>query len=222
MADNGFKVNKSLNLNPQTATPGNPIDGDVYYDSTIGSFAYYHSNNWASLDSIGALTTSANMTSAQFVPSIVQNSVIRLTGSGGNVHGIASSFSAKRITVYNNSSATVWFKYESATETTANNRIRTPTNADMALVVGEIAQFLYDVVQNRWLLVSISSLASSQLPATTSTNGIVTLHQASPTPMAPVVLTDGDLNTANGVVGLDANKAAIINVAVASLSLIHI
>lgn len=210
MADNGFKVNKSLNLNPQTAQPANAIDGDVYYDSSVGTFAYYHSGSWANLDSIGALATSANMTSAQFIPSVIVNSVIRLTGSAASVHGMSASFSAKRLIFYNNSSGNINLIYESATEVTANNRIHTPTGGNMVLVPGEIAQFMYDVLQNRWLLVSISSGASAQVVATTTNNGIVTLHQASATPTTPNVLTDGDLNTANGVVGLNANKAAVI------------
>ena len=37
MAQNGFKVNKSLNLNPQASAPVNPVDGDVYFDSTAAS-----------------------------------------------------------------------------------------------------------------------------------------------------------------------------------------
>lgn len=46
--------------------------------------------------------------------------------------------------------------------------------------------------------------------ATTTAVGAVKLHQASLTPAAPVALTDGDLNTATGVLGLDANKSASI------------
>ncbi len=41
--------------------------------------------------------------------------------------------------------------------------------------------------------------------ATTSSTGIVQLHQASLTPLSPVVLTDGDLGTAEGVVAFNGN-----------------
>lgn len=211
MADNSFKVNKSINLNPQSAQPGNPADGDIYYDSSVGSFIYYHNGFWANVDSVGAVATSANMTSAQFTPGLVQNSIIRLTGStAGNIHGISSSFSAKRLTIYNNSTALMIVKFQSATEPTSNNRIVTPTAGDLNLIAGEIAQFVYDVVANRWALVSISSNAGAQLPASTTAMGLVKLHQAATTPSSPIVISDGDLNTPNGVVGLDANTAATI------------
>src|SRR5438309_551032 len=104
MADNGFKVNKSLNLNPQSSAPANPVDGDSYYDSTIGSFVYYHLGSWANIDSVVAITAVASMTSSLFTPAVVQNSVVRLTGStAGSIYGMSSSFSAKRLTIYNNS-----------------------------------------------------------------------------------------------------------------------
>jgi len=210
MADNSFKVNKSLNLNPQTAASANPVSGDVYFDSTIGSFVYYNSSSWASLDAIGAVVSSADMTSSLFTAAKVQNSVIRLTGSGGNIHGLTASFSAKKLVIYNNTSGVVILKYQSATEVTANNRILTTTGGDLNLVAGEIGSFIYDVVQNRWLLVAVSSNAGASIVSTISNNGIVTLHAASATPSTPKVLTDGDFNAANGVVALDGNKVARI------------
>lgn len=46
--------------------------------------------------------------------------------------------------------------------------------------------------------------------ATTTTVGTVKLHDASLTPATPVVYSDGSINVANGIVGLDANKTATI------------
>ncbi len=212
MADNGFKINKSVNLNPQAGAPTNPINGDFYYDSSIGSFAYYHDGSWANFDSVGSVTSVLWMTGALFTPDIVRNSVIKVTGAAALSHlaGISSSFSAKRISVYNAGAYTIVVEPEDGAEATANNRILTPTGGSMNLVAGEMAVFTYDVVATRWLLVSISSNAGAQVIATTSNPGLVTLHATSLLPMDGVVLSDGDLNAANGVVGLDADKAATI------------
>lgn len=212
MADNGFKINKSANFNPQNGTPANPVDGDFFYDAIAQSFAYYHNGSWANFDSIGTVAATEPMTSAQFTPALVRNSIIKITGGSTPKHldGISSSFSGKTIKIYNAGTSYITVEHEDVAEPTANNRIRTPTAGDMNLIAGEIATFTYDVIQNRWLLVSISSQAGAQLIATTSSPGIVTLHQASTIPADGIVLSDGDLNTANGVIGLDANRAASI------------
>jgi len=212
MADNGFKINKSANFNPQAGTPANPVDGDFFYDSVAQSFVYYHNGSWANFDSVGSVASVLWLTGAQFTPSIVRNSVVRVTGGVLTSHlaGISASFSAKQITVYNAGTALIVVEPEDAMESTANNRIRTPTGGSMNLIAGEVAVFTYDVILNRWLLVSISSNAGAQVIATISNPGLVTLHQPSLFPLDGIVLSDGDLNTANGVVGLDANRAATI------------
>lgn len=224
MADNSYKINKSVNLNPQAGVPANPINGDFYYDSTFQSFAYYHNGSWANFDSVGIVTATDPMTSAQFTPAIVRNSVVKITGAVAPKHiaGISSSFSAKRLTIYNGGTSYITVEHENGSEATANNRIHTPTAGDMNLIAGEVAVFTYDVVANRWLLVSISSQGGAQLIATTTSPGIVTLHQASTIPADGIVLSDGDLNTATGVVGLDANRAATIAAPLASVTALNI
>ena len=209
MADNGFKINKSVNLNPQSSAPSNPADGDMYYDSTAQSFAYYHNEAWAYVDSVGTVPSTLWLTSEHFTPEVVRNSVIKVTDGTvlSNLVGISSSFSAKKITVYNAGTATIVVQPEHTTENTANNRIRTPTGGNMNLVAGEVAVFMYDVASSRWLLVSISSAAGAQVIATTANPGLVTLHAVS---ASGIVLSDGDINAANGVVGLNANKAVTI------------
>jgi hypothetical protein len=211
MANNSFKINKSVNFNPQPGTPANPVDGDFFYDSVAQSFAYYHNGSWANFDSVGAVAAQATMTGAQFTPAIVRNSIIKITGTGPtNICGFSSSFSGKTISIYNATNTFIVVEYQSGSEPTTNNRILTPSGGNMNIVAGEIAVFTYDVVTNRWLLVSISSQAGAQIPASTTNNGIVTLHRTSTTPTAPVVLCAEDLNAVSGVVGLDANKAASI------------
>lgn len=213
MADNSFKINKSANFNPQPGLPANPVDGDFYYDGNIQSFVYFHNGKWANFDSVGVVTATDPMTSAQFTPAIVQNSVIKVMGGTTPTHltGISASFSAKEITVYNGGTSYITVEHEDASEPTANNRIHTPTAGDMNLIAGEVAKFVYDIVQNRWLLVSISSQAGAQLLATTTSPGIVTLHQASLFPFDGIVFSDGDKDTATGIVGLDVNKAVSLN-----------
>lgn len=212
MADNGYKINKSLNLNPQVSAPANPVDGDFYYDSTAQSFAYYHNGSWANFDSVGTVASTLWLTSTSFTPTVVRNSVVKVTGGTTPTHlaGMSSSFSAKRITIYNAGTDIIIVEPEDANELTSNNRIVTPTGGSMNLIAGEVAVFTYDVSASRWLLVSISSQAGAQVIATTVNPGLVTLHQASLLPLDGVVLSDGDLNTANGVVGLDTNRAATI------------
>lgn len=51
---------------------------------------------------------------------------------------------------------------------------------------------------------------ASFVTATPTSMGIVKLHQASLTPLSPSALTDGDINTATGVLGLNANKQSTI------------
>lgn len=212
MANNGFKINKSVNFNPQNGLPANPVNGDFCYDGIAQSFAHYHEGSWTYLDSVGSVTDQLWLTSSDFTPTIVRNSFIKVEDAVALSHlaGISASYSAKHITVYNAGAFTIVVEPEDANEPTANNRIMTPTGGSMNLVAGEVAVFVYDIVQTRWLLVSISSNAGAQVIATTSNPGLVTLHQASLFPLDGVVLSDGDLNTANGVVGLDANRAATI------------
>jgi len=224
MADNGFKINKSVNLNPQAGTPSNPVDGDIYYDSVIQSFAYYHNGAWANFDSVGTVASTLWLTSAHLTPAIVRNSIVKITGGGVLSHlaGISASFSGRTISIYNAGTATIVVEPNDANEATVNNRIQTPTGGSMNLVAGEIAVFTYDVVASRWLLVSISSNAGAQVIATTSNPGLVTLHQASLLPLDGVVLSDGDLNTANGVVGLNANRAVNIAAPLSSVTAVTI
>lgn len=212
MADNGFKINKSANFNPQTTAPSNPVDGDFYYDSTVQTFSYYHNGSWANFDSVGSVASVLWLTSVHFTPAIVRNSLVKVTGAAALSHlaGISASFSAKKITIYNAGTFNIVVEPNDANELTANNRIQTPTGGSMNLVPGEVAVFTYDVVATRWLLVSISSQAGAQVISTIANPGLVTLHQASLLPLDGVVLSDGDLNTANGVVGLDANKMVVL------------
>jgi hypothetical protein len=187
MADHGTKISRSINLNPQSAEPTNPENGDIYYNSTVQSFVYYSQGVWANVDSIGSVASSASMTSSLFTPAVVRHSVVRLTGAGGNLHGMSASFTAKKVTLYNNSSGSITIQHQSATELTSNNRIITPIAGNMTLIAGEIAQFVYDSTQLRWLLVSVGSGAGAYLPATTTTTGIVVLNQAPVDAAAPKV-----------------------------------
>ena len=113
MATNGYKINKSINLNPQATAPVSPTSGDMYYDASIGSFVYYGASAWANLDSIGSVVSADSMTSSLFTPAVVQNSVVRLTGEGGVLHGMSASFTAKRLTVYNNTGGSVTIVHDS-------------------------------------------------------------------------------------------------------------
>jgi hypothetical protein len=211
MADNSYKIQKSLNLTPQSSSPANPTDGDIYFDASIGSFVFYHGGAWASKEAVGSVAAATSMTGALFTPSVVQNSVVRLTGTtAGSVHGMTSSFSGKMLCIYNNTTQTQIIKHQSGLEPTSNNRIVTPTAADISLVAGEIVTFVYDVFASRWALVSIGSNTAASAPATTTSLGLVKLHSIPADPANPFVLIDGDIGAADGVVGLDSNQSILV------------
>lgn len=46
-----FKVDKGLKFRPRASAPSNPVDGDVYYDSTLGKFRFYQDGAWLNLGS---------------------------------------------------------------------------------------------------------------------------------------------------------------------------
>jgi len=49
MATNFFKVNRGITLAVLSSPPANPINGDIYYDSTLNSFQFYEAGAWVSL-----------------------------------------------------------------------------------------------------------------------------------------------------------------------------
>lgn len=57
MANNAFKVDKSLNLRPQSGTPANGVNGDIYYDSSLNKFRKYENGAWSDLAGAGTSTT---------------------------------------------------------------------------------------------------------------------------------------------------------------------
>lgn len=53
MAQNSFKIEKSLGLKPQTTAPPSPEDGDIYYDSTLNQLRAYVDGEWISISEPG-------------------------------------------------------------------------------------------------------------------------------------------------------------------------
>lgn len=48
MANNFFKVGRGLSLIGQTSAPSNPVNGDIYYDTTLNLFQKYENGAWGS------------------------------------------------------------------------------------------------------------------------------------------------------------------------------
>lgn len=218
MADNSFRINSSLNLNPQIAVPTNPVAGDVYYDATAGSFVYRMNGAWGNANSSTSIASAASMTSSLFTPSVVQHAMVRLLGSASHVvHGMSASFNTKKLILWNGGPGSVTIQHNSATELTANNRIVTPIAGNMTLVSGEVAQFIYDAPQLRWMLVSVGSGAGAYAPATTTTTGIVKLNFTPVNPAAPEVVTTDSAGQAvvNGLVSGSAGTG-VINIGLSS------
>ena len=90
MADSLYRVNRGITLNPQSSAPSNPTNGDVYYDSTQGTFAFYDNGFWINLASRQDVASAASLTSANFTATIVANSLIRITGAtASTIYGIS-------------------------------------------------------------------------------------------------------------------------------------
>lgn len=199
MADNSFRVAKSLALTAQTTAPSNPSDGDIYYDSVIGSLREYHSGFWSNFSSKTDIASAANYDSSTFTAAATANTVVKLTGStSGHIHGMISNHDMKQFFIYNDSSATQVIKYQSGTEATPANRIVTSTAGDVNLTAGQIAQFFYDIEQNRWVLFTTTGGLNTQIIATDAVLGVVQLSYAAGTPSDPLVAP------------LDANNAMFV------------
>ena len=157
MSDSAFRVNRGLTLNPQVSAPANPTNGDIYYDSTRNSFVQYNNGFWQDAASKSDIASAADLTSAQLTASVVQSSMVKLTGStSGNIHGLAASSGAKQVLLYNGSTAAMVVKYQSVTEGTAANRITTYNAGDINLLAGQSAIFIYDVTASTWILATVS------------------------------------------------------------------
>src|ERR1035437_1049439 len=155
MSDNNFRVNRGLNLNPQFSVPANPVNGDAYYDAILGTFVFYDNGFWVNLASRVDVASATDITSSTLNSAIVQNSLIRITGSTAtNLDGLAASTDGKQVIIYNQSSSTVTIKNQSVTELTAANRITTPAAVDITLTAGQAITLVYDASAATWVSAS--------------------------------------------------------------------
>lgn len=53
MGSNFLKVSKGINFKAQASPPSDPMNGDVYFDETLGSLRSYKNGTWISLDEPG-------------------------------------------------------------------------------------------------------------------------------------------------------------------------
>lgn len=68
MADNSFRIDKSVSLAPQASAPANPRNGDIYYNTTLG-FQRYEGGAWLPFGSTGVtFDVVLGETVAAFVP----------------------------------------------------------------------------------------------------------------------------------------------------------
>jgi len=162
MADNFFKVNRGLTLNPQSSIPTNPVNGDCYYDASQGTFVLYDNGFWINLSSQADVSSASSLNSAQLTAAVVQNSLVRITGSTpSNLYGLMASTAAKQIILYNASTSDVTIYNNNAGEPTAANRISTVNGANVVVNSGQIATFIYDGSQMLWIAASGSGSGSS-------------------------------------------------------------
>lgn len=176
MADNFYRVSRGLSLNPRTTVPTNPVNGDLYYDATKGSFVFYDNGFWINLASQVDVAAAATLTSTQFTAAIVQNSLVRITGAiASNLYGLTASTASKEIVIYNASSGIITLFSQDATEPTATNRIATPGNNQVQVGIGSTVTLLYDATQGRWIISSGSTGSNSvaeEVPLTSGTTSV--------------------------------------------------
>lgn len=123
------------------------------YDPETGAGIPTITNQTAAwVDGTLSISRSDVATAASITDMAVASSFIKMTGSTAtDLHGIHADTFSKIITLYNVSSATVTLKNQSATETTAANRIICNTGADVAVLSGKSAILQYDTAQSRWI-----------------------------------------------------------------------
>lgn len=151
MSIDSYKINKGITFNPQAAVPSSPTNGDVYFDANFGTYALYQNGFWVNLASTADVASAASLTSTQFTTTVVQNSLVRVTGStASSLHGLAASTSAKMVIVYNQGSNTLTLVNQSVTEPTAANRISTPGGNSIIIASGQVVKLIYDSVAASW------------------------------------------------------------------------
>jgi hypothetical protein len=161
MGSNFLQIRNGVTFGNQANAPSNPVNGDMYYDSTRNTFVRYNNGAWTDLQSRSDVATSATLTSANFTTAIVQSSLVRLTGStSGTISGFAAMPDAKQFVLYNESTAAMSLLYQSVSEGTAANRVITPTGGDLIILPGQSVAVAYDSSQSRWVVISTQSIAS--------------------------------------------------------------
>jgi len=155
MADNNFRVNRGITLNPQSNILTNPVNGDIYYDAIQGSFVFYNNGFWINLASQTDIPSATTLNSVEFTPAIVQNSLVRVTGStASGLYGLTATTGGKQVVVYNAGTSTVTVFSLNAGEPTAANRILTPDNANIVLTAGQALALIYDATAGNWIISS--------------------------------------------------------------------
>jgi uncharacterized protein (TIGR02145 family) len=57
VVNGSVNVKELLNLKPQTASPGNPAEGDVFYDANSHSIKYFNGTSWMALSATASAST---------------------------------------------------------------------------------------------------------------------------------------------------------------------
>lgn len=152
MSKDSFKINKALTLGAQSGPIPNPTDGDIYYRSVTG-IAHRNAGFWDNLTSTDTLASSAVLSSTQFSTTLVENSLVSITGSTESlVVGLSPSATGKKIFIVNDTDQTVTLANESITEVNPLARILAPNAADLQIPPSTAAQLFY--TGTRWKVIS--------------------------------------------------------------------
>jgi len=162
MSDNFYRIGKGVTLNPQSSLPTTPINGDLYYDAAQKTFVFYDNGFWINLASQTDIASATTLDSTQFTATVVQNSLVRVTGStASDLYGLTASTGGKQIVIYNEGTASLTVYNQNVGEPTVANRVSTPNGQNIIITTGESLALIYDAVQGAWVVASGSGSGGS-------------------------------------------------------------
>ena len=209
MSVSSWKAQKGITFTPQITVPTSPTSGDVYFDSTYNTYAYYQNGFWSNLASKADVTSAASLTSTQFTAAVVQNSLVRVTGStNSTLHGLTASSGSKTLVIYNQGTGSLTIMNQSGTEPTAANRINTPGANTLVLSPGQVVQLTYDDTATAWFIFGIVGKVTYAVSTDSTTTGSDATLAAFTSGI--VRLTNGSLISVGGIPAGVSGQSLII------------
>lgn len=150
MAQNFWKINNGITFTAQASPPGSPVDGDMYYDTTLSCVRGYQNGQWINLDGTFIIKNDASTTGANATATPLKEQFLRLTNASlTSLAGIASQTSAKFLVLLNVTGSSIQINNEDGLAS-ASNRIITGTGSSIPLENNTALTLIYDTTSSRW------------------------------------------------------------------------